>query len=277
MIRFPNAKINLGLQIVEKRADGYHNIETVFYPVNWCDALELTENKGVQGSSENCRLHLSGLPIDGNPNDNLLLKAYTLLSGKKKLPAVDVRLHKEIPMGAGLGGGSADAAFLLKMLNEYFSIGLSEKELEKEAAVLGSDCAFFVTNEPVYAHGKGDQFEPVRCSLKGYEIVVVYPNIHSNTKLAYSRVVPKPGKVNLKKFIEEAPIRDWKEHLVNDFEPSVFHHYPETALIKDQLYHSGALYASLSGSGSAVFGIFDREEEKTVSFDPTYKVFRTRI
>jgi 4-diphosphocytidyl-2-C-methyl-D-erythritol kinase len=274
MIRFPNAKINLGLQIVEKRADGYHNIETVFYPVNWCDALELIESKNAPG---NCSLKTSGLPIDGNPADNLLLKAYTLLNKKKKLPAVDLRLHKEIPMGAGLGGGSADAAFLLQLLNDYFSIGLSATELEKEAAQLGSDCAFFVTNQPVYAHCRGDQFERINCSLKGYEIVIVYPNIHSNTRLAYSRVVPKQGKVNLKKFIEEAPLSEWKGQLVNDFESSVFYHYPEIAGIKDQLYDSGAVYASLSGSGSAVFGIFNPDDSKTISFKPEYKIFRSAL
>jgi 4-diphosphocytidyl-2-C-methyl-D-erythritol kinase len=271
MIRFPNAKINLGLQIVEKREDGFHNIETVFYPVNWCDALELLENR-ENPAGDLCTLSTSGLLIAGDPKNNLLLKAYQVLNTRKKLPALDLWLYKNIPMGAGLGGGSADAAFLLKMLNEYFALGLSREELKEEAAKLGSDCAFFIANEPVYASGKGDQFEPIALSLKGYKIMIVYPAIHSDTKLAYSRVEPKSGKVKLKDFIQQAPVSEWKEHLKNDFEPSVFYQYPEIGKLKEQLYESGAIYASLSGSGSALFGIFvDRLPE--IEFKPEYKVF----
>lgn len=273
MICFPNAKINLGLQIVEKRKDGFHNIETVFYPVNWCDVLECTTRPDASTKDELCKLITSGLPINGSPGDNILVKAYHLISLKKKLPPVDVYLHKAIPMGAGLGGGSADAAFLMKMLNQLFSIGLSNEMLKEEAAKLGSDCTFFIENVPVYAKGKGDELETLDFSLKGYQALIIYPGIHSDTKLAYSRVQPKPGRIHLKDFIQNTPVEQWKDFLVNDFEESVFYHYPEIISIKEELYKSGALYVSLSGSGSAVFGIFRSDQAITPPIHPNYKVF----
>lgn len=253
MITFPNAKINLGLNIIEKRPDGYHNLETIFYPINLQDALEVTRREN--GDNE-YSLHMSGTPLDGEPEDNLVVKAYKLL--KKDYPAmlpVDIHMYKHIPAGAGLGGGSSDAAFMIKLLNDKFSLGLTTEQMKDYAARLGADCAFFIQNKPVFATGIGNVFEPVEVSLKGYHIVLIKPNIFVSTRDAFAEIKPVRPAVSLKEIVKQ-PIETWKDSMKNDFEDSVFKKFPEIAAIKDELYDLGAVYAAMSGSGSAVFGIF---------------------
>ena len=258
MICFPNAKINLGLNVTEKRSDGFHNIETIFYPIGWNDALEVVVAKKY--SRKEFTLHLSGIPISGNTNDNLLYKAYKLMQHIRLLPKIEVYLHKSLPMGAGLGGGSSDAAFFIKLLNEQFSLELTEFETLDISKKLGSDCAFFVKNSPVFAFQKGDIFTDISLDLSSLYIAVVYPNIHSNTKEAYSLITPQKPSQSVLEIIKQ-PIATWKTDLVNDFETSIFKLYPAVKKVKDDLYSLGALYASMSGSGSAVFGLFDHEPD----------------
>lgn len=257
MICFPNAKINLGLNITEKRSDGYHNIETIFYPIGWNDALEVIVNKE---SHQEFNLHLSGLAIAGNIEDNLLYKAYQIIKQTKSLPHIDVYLHKTLPMGAGLGGGSADAAFFINLLNNQFQLYFTETERIDIARQLGSDCAFFIKNTPVYATQKGDVFKDIKFDLSHLYIAIVYPNVHSNTKEAYSLVKPQQPTKSLLEIIQQ-PISTWKSDLINDFEKSIFSLYPIVEKTKNDLYELGALYACMSGSGSAVFGLFEKEPD----------------
>lgn len=252
MITFPNAKINLGLNIVEKRSDGYHNLETIFYPVSIEDALEITP---LHIAEAKYHLHQTGLAIAGDVESNLVVKAYKMLDADFGLPAVDIQLLKNIPSGAGLGGGSADAAFMLKALNEEFKLQLSHDTLEMYAARLGADCAFFVRNQPTYAEGIGNIFSPITLSLKGYQIVLVKPDVFVSTRDAFSQIKPRRPKKSLKEIIAQ-PIETWKDEMVNDFEESVFPQFPAIEEIKKELYRQGAIYASMSGSGSSVFGIF---------------------
>ncbi len=254
VIVFPNAKINVGLHVTSKRPDGFHNIETVFYPIGWHDVLEVVENRA---SAKAFNLHTSGRAIDGPTEENILYKAYQLISRNYLLPNIDVYLHKSIPMGAGLGGGSADAAFFISLINELFHLGMPMHDTMTLARQLGSDCAFFIENRPVYASQKGDVFEEITFDLSAYHIAVVYPNVHSNTKEAYSLV--KPMQAQALKSLVKRDISDWKKILKNDFEPSVFSKYPVVETIKQSLYEKGALYACMSGSGSAVFGLFATE------------------
>jgi 4-diphosphocytidyl-2-C-methyl-D-erythritol kinase len=267
MLVFPNCKINLGLHVVSKRPDGFHNIETVFYPVKWCDALEIIENN----SDKKFDYSQSGLLIEGPLENNIIYKAWQIISKEKKIPSIKVHLHKNIPMGAGLGGGSSDAAFFINLLNDKFQLGYTTEEKEKIASQLGSDCAFFITNNPVIATGKGDQFqEPgrVKIDLSSYFILLVYPGIHSNTKEAYHGLTPGQPSNNLQSVIQKS-VSDWKNLLVNDFESSIFKKYPEIKNLKEKLHAGGALYASMSGSGSAVFGIFEKEPE--IEFPAHYR------
>lgn len=252
MITFPNAKINLGLNITEKRPDGYHNLETVFYPVPLEDALEIQE---VPPRENKFSLRQNGLEIAGQAADNLVVKAYRLLDHDFNLPSIDIYLYKRIPSGAGLGGGSADAAFMLKLLNEYFSLSLTEAELESYAVRLGADCAFFIRNAPTYAEGIGNIFSPVSLSLKGYVLVIVKPDIFVSTREAFSQIHPHRPEYSIKHIIALPP-EEWKDRLVNDFEESVFPQYPAIGALKEELYRQGAVYASMSGSGSSVFGLF---------------------
>lgn len=252
MITYPNAKINLGLNIVEKRPDGYHNLETVFYPINLQDALEVND---LEGEGEYA-LKISGAPIEGEFDNNLVVKAYRLL--KKDFPnmgSINIHMYKHIPTGAGLGGGSADAAFMLKLLNEKFKLNLSIEKLEEYAAILGADCAFFIQNKPVFASGIGNIFEEINLSLKGYYLVLVKPDIFVSTKDAFANIIPMKPNHSLKEIIR-MPVETWRATMKNDFEDSVFKKFPEIAAIKDKLYDMGAIYASMSGSGSSVFGIF---------------------
>ena len=257
MITFPNAKINLGLNIVEKRPDGYHNLETVFYPVPVEDALEVNI---WNESTQKFRLHQAGLEIAGEAENNLVVKAYKLLDERFNLPPVDIHLFKRIPTEAGLGGGSADCAFMIKLLNEKFRLGLSVKEMEQYAAQLGADCPFFIQNQPVFASGTGNIFEPIELTLKGYHLVLVKPDTPISTKEAFSNIHPKHPEVSLKE-IATQPIENWKGLMKNDFEESIFPCHPEIAAIKDKLYDLGAVYASMTGSGSAVYGIFKQPVE----------------
>ena len=253
MITFPNAKINLGLNIVEKRPDGYHNLETIFYPINLQDALEVTRR---ENNDKEYTLHISGSPLEGEPEDNLVVKAYKLL--KKDYPGllpVDIHMYKHIPAGAGLGGGSSDAACMIKLLNDKFSLGLSTERMEEYAVKLGADCAFFIRNKPVFATGIGNLFEPVELSLKGYHIILIKPDIFVSTRDAFAEIKPVRPAVSLKEIVKQ-PMETWKNSMKNDFEDSVFKKFPEIAAIKDELDDLGAVYAAMSGSGSSVYGIF---------------------
>lgn len=252
MITFPHAKINIGLQVTERRPDGYHNLDTVFYPIPLHDALEVIEAKDAE---YDCKLHLSGVDIAGDPDSNLVVRAYRLLASDYPLPPVDIHLHKHIPTGAGLGGGSADASFMLRLLNEMFALNISTEKLEAYAAQLGADCPFFITATPVYATGIGNEFHPISLDLSDLYLVVVKPDVFVSTKEAYSMVHPEKPEVTLDKKII-APISEWRNTISNDFEKGIFALHPELQEIKNKLYQLGAKYAAMSGSGSALFGLF---------------------
>ncbi|MEI7503954.1 MAG: 4-(cytidine 5'-diphospho)-2-C-methyl-D-erythritol kinase [Paludibacter sp.] len=262
MLLFPNAKINLGLNVVEKRADGYHNIETVFYPIGLSDVLDIQ----VSESCSDYSFSASGIPIDGDPENNLIVKAYRLLRSQYQFPAIDISLAKQIPFGAGLGGGSSDAAYMLKALNEMFELKITPKKLEKIASLLGADCPVFIKNKPIFATGIGNVFTPIKLSLKGYFLLLIKPDIHVSTPEAYSLVVPEKPQISLFELIQK-PMIEWKYLIKNDFEKSVFSKYPEIEKIKNDLYGMGAKYASMSGSGSSVYGIFETVPEQNDLFD----------
>ncbi len=250
MISFPNAKINIGLRITDKRPDGFHTLQSVFYPVNWTDALEIVPADTFMFSS-------SGLAIPGSdPTQNLCVRAFRMLQSDFHLPPVHLHLHKIIPIGAGLGGGSSDAAFALKVLNERFMLGLTTGQLENYARRLGSDCAFFVGNRPVYCVEKGDVFEDTNLDLSGYHAMLVYPNIAISTAEAYAGVRPRHPRISLQEQLM-APVSTWRDEVRNDFEDTLFPKYPQLARIKAELYEAGAIYASMSGSGSTIYGLFD--------------------
>ena len=255
MLTYPNAKINIGLNITERRPDGYHNIESVFYPINLQDAVEIKtiDSEEPQGGY---KLKVSGTILDGTPDDNLVVKAYQLLRKDFKFPPQAIHLYKHIPVGAGLGGGSSDAAAIIKMLNEKFALGLTSCQMQNYAVQIGADCPFFINNTPVYATGIGNIFTPVELSLQGKTIILVKPDIFVSTRDAYAHVTPCKPQTSLTDAIK-LPLNEWKDAIANDFEKSVFIKYPEIAAIKDKLYDLGAVYASMSGSGSAVYGIFD--------------------
>ncbi len=263
MVSFPNAKINLGLNIVNKRPDGYHDIETVFYPIKFNDAIEVIEKKNIHFS-------ISGLAIEGDQEDNLSIKAFQLLKKDyPQLPPVHLHLHKTIPMGAGLGGGSADGAFTLKLLNKKFGLGLSEKQLIDYSLQLGSDCPFFILNKPCFATGRGEILDLIDLDLSNYKIVIVHPGIHISTAWAFSKIKPALPVNPINKVIQQ-PISAWKKELKNDFEEPVFAQHPEIRNIKDELYKTGAIYSAMSGSGSALFGIFEKAKTLALSFPGNY-------
>lgn len=271
MVVFPNAKINIGLYVTEKRPDGFHNLETVFYPIELRDVLEITEIKGERGS---CVFTSTGLPIDCPPEKNLVSKAYSILASEYELPSVEVHLHKIIPYGAGLGGGSADAAFMLVGLNRLFSLGLNEEQLMGYAARLGSDCPFFVRNHPVFAFGKGELMEAIDLSLKDYVMVLVKPDRGVSTPEAYRGITPRAASFDLRE-LGKLPVCEWNGVVVNDFETSVIPKVPEIQEIKDTLNALGAVYVSMTGSGSAVYGLFDRSVEVGETF-PGYFVWKSK-
>lgn len=250
MIVFPNAKINVGLNITSKRADGYHNLESVFYPIPLKDVLEIVvADDGVT------EMQIGGISIDGDVSDNTVMKAYRILQEEYGLPAVKIFLEKVIPFGAGLGGGSADASFAIKLLNDMFHLGMDEPHMEAVAAKIGADCPFFIKNKPAFVTGIGDVLEPIEFSLAGVYFLLVKPDDFVSTKEAYSKVVPKEPVLALSEMVMK-PISEWKYNVVNDFEESVFANHPTVQRIKETMYEHDAMYASMSGSGSSVFGLF---------------------
>lgn len=252
MVVFPHCKINLGLSVISKRPDGYHNLETCFYPVPWRDVLEVIEG-------DSFHFEMSGINIPGDPERNLCVKAYRLLKDEHRLPEVSIHLHKVIPTGAGLGGGSSDAAFMLRLLNQKFDLGISQEKLVEYASRLGSDCAFFVNDLPMMGTGRGEILQPVAVSLEKKFLVVVKPSVHVSTADAFAGITPRQPDHNIQEVVTRVPIQQWKDLLRNDFEETVFRKYPEIENVKKRLYETGALYAAMSGSGSSVFGIFDQE------------------
>jgi 4-diphosphocytidyl-2-C-methyl-D-erythritol kinase len=266
MLVFPNAKINLGLNIISKRPDGYHELETCFMPVPWKDVLEIVPSKKLE-------FHSTGIEIPGD-GSNIVLQAYHLLAEDFDLVPVKIHLHKIIPIGAGLGGGSADAAFALKLYNDYFKLGLNDDQLMAYAVKLGADCAFFIKNKPMMAKGIGEELSDIALDLSGKSMMLVYPNIHISTGEAYSSIVPKKPAQSIRHIIS-APIQAWKESLINDFERPLFQSYPVLKEIKEKLYKSGALYAAMSGSGSTIFGIF--ETPPSVTINANYLTFSGQL
>lgn len=253
MVIFPNAKINIGLNILRKREDGYHELETLFYPIGLKDALEYVENGGDKVNFWN-----SGLSLEIKPEQNLVLKAYQMLKEEHSLPGMDIHLHKVIPSGAGLGGGSSDAAFFIKSLNEYLNLKISPAKLRTLAGRLGADCPFFLENKPSYATGIGDELLSMDLSLKGHYLLLVKPPFGVDTKTAYSGVVPRGYPFNFKEILK-GEISGWKNKIKNDFETTLFVKFPELGILKNQLSAMGAAYISMSGSGSSVYAIFDHE------------------
>lgn len=269
MVIFPNAKINFGLNILHRRSDGYHEIKTLFYPVGLKDALEFVLN-----GNNKLNFGCSGLNLNITPDQNIVLKAYSLLSEDFLLPGMDIHLHKVIPSGAGLGGGSADAAFFLKALNEFLDLKISTENLRTIAGKLGADCSFFIENRPSFATGVGDVLSPAEISLKGYFLLLVKPPFGVDTKEAYSGVVPGNNPFDINKIIK-GEISEWNTRIKNDFEESVFKKFPAIAKIKNKLSEMGAAYASMSGSGSSVYGLFEKEPiVKSEVFPPDYFVWQ---
>lgn len=273
MVVFPNCKINLGLHVIRKRDDGYHDLQTVFYPLPVRDALEVVKLEAGARKPEEVELHVSGLSVNGRPEDNLCIKAYDLL--KKDFPqlsAIQMYLHKAIPMGAGLGGGSADGAFTLQLLNEKFQLKLSREQLLDYALRLGSDCPFFIINKPCIATGRGELMQAVALNLSSYSFMLVHPGIHVNTGWAFSQLTPAPSVQPLPAIMQQ-PVSTWPSVLKNDFEAPVLQHHPGLKAIKEKLYEAGALYASMTGSGSCFYGIFPKNQWPHITWPDNYKVF----
>ncbi len=271
MILYPNAKVNIGLNIVARREDGFHNIETIFFPVKGlCDILEIVH---IPNQEQKVRFSQTGLMLNEPSENNLCVKAYNLLSSYIELPTVAIHLHKQIPFGAGLGGGSSDGAFTLSGLNNISEKPLSKEKLLEVALKLGSDCPFFILNETCYASGRGEILNPIELSLSGYHILMVNPGIHINTSKAYSHSNPKPSVYNLQKTVFNSP-EQWKGVVVNNFEKIVFALYPEIGIIKDKLYQMGAVYSAMSGSGSTVFGLFKSKPDYAEIFSDYYTFYQ---
>ncbi len=270
MISFPTTKINLGLQITAKRSDGYHEIESVFYPIAWTDALEL-----IEGGSQDFEMTFSGVPVPGDLNSNLCYKAWQLLKADFSLPNLQAHLHKVIPMGAGLGGGSSDAAFMLKLINNVCELKISNQQLMIYASLLGSDCPFFIENKPMIATSRGEVLNNIEIDLSNYHIAIIMPPISVSTRDAYSWIIPATPSINLSTTIQ-SPIANWKGTLINDFENVVCKHHPIIANIKQQLFDNGAIYSSMSGSGAAVYGIF-KSYPDLGDFDRQFIVFKTKL
>jgi 4-diphosphocytidyl-2-C-methyl-D-erythritol kinase len=262
MICFPNAKINFGLRVVEKRPDGYHNLETVFYPIGLKDALEIVQHPDGEAYSIDVDGHQSkGL----DENTNTVTKAFRLLRRDFKLQPMSVYLRKAIPSGAGLGGGSSDGANALKIISQLNNLKLTDDDLARYSAQIGADCAFFIKNNPIFAKGIGTEFEPIDLNLAGYYLVLVKPDVHVSTAEAYSLVKPAYPEYSLKSLVT-LPAEEWEKRIVNDFEFSVFERYPMIREIKDKLYREGAVYASMSGSGSSVYALFKNPIDLSLAF-----------
>ena len=258
MVSFPFCKINLGLSVLSKRADGFHNLETCFYPVSWTDVLEII-------LSDKFTFTTSGNNIPGDPDDNLCVKAYQLLKKDFDLDPVSIHLHKIIPSGAGLGGGSSDAAHTLQLLNTIFSLTLSRSKLMEYAATLGSDCAFFIQDKPMIGTGRGEVLKRINFSLNKF-LVIIKPDIHVSSRDAFAGITPRNATVSVEDVILNRPIEEWNGLLINDFESTVFSKYPLLASVKSRLYEIGAMYASMTGTGSAIFGIFNTEIDVSHEF-----------
>jgi 4-diphosphocytidyl-2-C-methyl-D-erythritol kinase len=268
MILFPNCKINIGLHVTVRRNDGFHDIDTLFYPVPFHDALEAATLEG----SPSLAFSMTGADVPIPDVKNLCVKAYHLLAARfPRIAPVRMHLHKCLPTGAGLGGGSSDGAHALLLLNSKLQLGLTPAELGDLALLLGSDCPFFIQNVPAIGRGRGEQLEPIRIDLSGYLLVLVHPRIHINTAWAFSQIHPDGTRQAIAKLVSR-PVQEWKETLGNDFEAAVFREHSEVGNVKDTLYAAGAVYASLSGSGSAVFGLFPREKTPQFAFPPHYLV-----
>ena len=267
MLCFPNCKINLGLYITNRRADGYHDLETVFYPVMLQDVLEL-----VPAATNST--HISGLSVAGDQQDNLVWKALQLMQAKfpEQVTPVAIYLRKAIPMGAGLGGGSADGAFMLRLLNDHFKLGATTETLAAMALQLGSDCPFFVYNTPQFAAGRGEQMSQTPIDLSAYSIQLICPQVHVSTREAFGLIRPQAAAFNLRN-LAALPVQQWKDNISNDFEAPVFAAHPALASIKDQLYAQGAVYASMSGSGSALYGIFPKDKKATITSTVAFRSY----
>ena len=279
MLTFPCAKINLGLNITSKREDGYHNLETIFYPVPLTDALEVKLMHDDFPSDEPCDLKITGNAVDCDEKNNLVVKAYTLLAQDFKLPRVHIHLVKRIPMQAGLGGGSADGAFMIRLLDERFRLNMGIAEMERYTSRLGSDCAFFITAEPSFATGRGEVLEPVNIAeqnLQGYYIAIVKPAIAVSTREAFKQIICRQPEHCCRDIVRQ-PVETWKTVLTNDFEEPAFKQHPELADIKQRLYDLGAVYAQMSGSGSAFFGLFRTEPQQLKSNFPDCYTFTTKL
>jgi len=267
MIVFPNAKINIGLQVLHKRPDGFHELATIFYPIPLQDGLE-----AIAHPTGETIIHQSGLTLDTAPEENICYKAWQLLRQDfPELPTVRVHLHKAIPSGAGLGGGSADGAFMLRLLNTKFRLGLADEQLATYALRLGSDCPFFILNSACHATGRGEILEPLELNLASYRLVLVNPGIHVPTGWAFGQLTPAAARVDLREAIKR-PMAEWKEVIANDFEAAVFKAHPAIGAIREELYRQGAVYASMSGSGSTVYGFFEAGADPQLDFPPSYFV-----
>lgn len=263
MISFPNAKINLGLDVIAKRSDGYHDIASCFYPIPLKDILEIN-------LSDTFNLSTSGIPLQGDPKQNLIWKAYQLMKKDFNLPNVAMHLHKNIPLEAGLGGGSSDGAFTLRMLSEMFELFLEDPVLEDYAEKLGSDCPFFIYNKPALVRGRGEIIDDSGLDLSGYWLYLVKPDVAVSTSRAYRNLMPSQPSRDIGEIISQYPVNRWRDKLKNDFEKSVFEEYQDLARLKDAMYESGAIYASMTGSGSAIYGLFDEKPDKKMAIKPTY-------
>lgn len=248
MVIFPGSKINIGLNITAKRSDGYHDLESIFFPIPLSDILEINK-------SDHFSIEISGLPIQGNSTDNLVVKAYQLMVDHYQISPVKIHLHKIVPMGAGLGGGSADGAATLVSLNNLFELNVSNAKLEVLAQSLGSDCPFFIENQPAYVQGTGDILTALPLNLDTYWIQLIHPGIHISTALAFSQITPKALSHSLTEW-SKAPLSAWKDRFTNDFEKGIFSQFDEIRRIKERMYENGALYASMTGTGSSVYGIY---------------------
>lgn len=279
MLTFPCAKINLGLNITSKREDGYHDLETIFYPIPLTDALEVKLMHDDFPSDEPCDLKITGNAVDCDEKNNLVVKAYTLLAQDFKLPRVHTHLVKRIPMQAGLGGGSADGAFMIRLLDERFRLNMGIAEMERYASQLGSDCAFFITAEPSFATGRGEVLEPVNIAehnLQGYYIAIVKPAIAVSTREAFQQIICRQPEHCCRDIVRQ-PVETWKTVLTNDFEEPAFKQHPELADIKQRLYDLGAVYAQMSGSGSAFFGLFRTDPQQLKNAFPACYTFTTKL
>lgn len=265
MIIFPNAKINLGLNIIRRRKDGFHDIETCFVPVPWREALEIVPAP----EGKKTTLNITGLPVPGQDGQNLVMRAFKALHKDFQLPASTIYLHKVLPMGAGLGGGSSDAAHALQCLNDLYGLYLSDNILELYASDLGSDCPFFLYKRPMLASGRGEILEEIELDLTGLHIGIVHPGVHIGTKEAYAGVSPMEPATSMKDILL-SPVDTWKDRLTNQFEESILPNHPEIKEIKDKMYNEGAVYSSMTGSGSAVYGLFTSAPDMAGQFSEEY-------